>query len=119
MRVYLRKLFPHDITHEVSITKPIVDDFFESNYDHNVFFKQGDPCKNEYIITFNNAKDHRFGGDFKSMYKDDCLDVDDILIIKKQDDSTYLFSFSKKGDNTYAKYSMYFFGNKRHVLIDE
>ena len=29
MRIYVRKMFPHDITHEVSVRTDIVQDFFE------------------------------------------------------------------------------------------
>ena len=30
MKIYIRKMFPHDTTHEVSITTDIVADFFEN-----------------------------------------------------------------------------------------
>jgi hypothetical protein len=28
MKIYVRKMFPHDITHEVSVRTDIVEDFF-------------------------------------------------------------------------------------------
>ena len=57
MNVYLRKLFPHDLTHEVSITENIIADFFKGKKEGLTFYKEGDPNRLSYPIRFYKAKD--------------------------------------------------------------
>ena len=75
--VYLRRLFPHDITHEVSVTGRIVNQFFEQEVRDLSFFKEDIPHR--FSVDINSATDPRFGGQFKMMYANDMADVDDIL----------------------------------------
>ena len=74
MNVYLRKLFPHDLTHEVSITENVISDFFKGKRDGITFYKEGDPNRIEYPIRFYKSKDSRFSNNLKHMYQDEDLE---------------------------------------------
>lgn len=65
MKVYIRKIMKHDITHEVSLTAYVYYEFFDGG-DSVSFQINGEGSI--YDVTFNNATDLRFGGDFKTMY---------------------------------------------------
>lgn len=81
MKVYVRKLLDHDITHEISITTNIVKEFFDSQLSFNMFGKK---TNEEGIVTINSATDPRLGGDFKKLLRDEGdVDAGDIILIYK------------------------------------
>ncbi len=81
------------MTHEVSITSYVYYDFFEGA--DEVFF-QIDGKGYTYNVTFNNATDLRFGGDFKSMCR--ILDVKegDYLIVSRTGDKSFSISIERR-----------------------
>ena len=82
MNIYVRKIFPHDVTHEVSVRKDIVYSFFEGNCQNLQFI--GKKSKSEGIVTINSATDPRFGGYFKRLLLDEGrANINDILLITK------------------------------------
>ena len=120
MKVYVRKLFKHDITHEVSILVSIIKKYFEDDYGYHTFVKKGDKTCHKYKVNFNTAKDARFGGDFKSIYKDDNACVGDFLIIRKIESHLYEFSIVQRGSQIYDNVARFFPGPRdRHALVDE
>ena len=84
MIIYLRKLFPHDLTHEVSVLSEICNSFFDGK--KTLSFRNGDDESDNknYIVTINSATDPRFGGDFKSIYAKKDPKVNDIIMITKK-----------------------------------
>ena len=117
MTIYLRKLFPHDLTHEVSVLSEICKSFFDNK--SVLSFRNGDDenDKNNYTVTINSATDPRFGGGFKSIYSNRDPKVDDIIMIIKKGDLFYL-SLIKPKDSRYSTFKDLFkTKSERHTLI--
>ena len=68
MKLYLRKLFAHDISHEVSVTETIISEFFDNERDNMIFVREGRENGKQYKVCINKSKDARFGGEFKTIY---------------------------------------------------
>ena len=117
MIIYLRKLFPHDLTHEVSVLSEICNSFFDGK--KTLSFRNGDDesDKKNYIVTINSATDPRFGGDFKSIYAKKDPKVDDIIMITKKG-GVYYLQLIKATSPKYSTFIDLFAGkNERHTLI--
>ena len=119
MNVYLRKLFPHDLTHEVSITENVINDFFQGKREGLVFYKEGDSNRIEYSIRFYKAKDSRFSNNLKHMYINEDVNEGDILIIRDIGNDMYSLSIAKSGTQMHCKIKDFFSGKQRHLIIDE
>lgn len=119
MNVYLRKLFPHDLTHEVSITENVINDFFQGKREGLVFYKEGDSNRIEYPIRFYKAKDSRFSNNLKHMYINEDVNEGDILIIRDIGNDMYSLSIAKSGTQMHCKIKDFFSGKQRHLIIDE
>ena len=119
MKVYLRKMFNHDITHEVSVTETIISKFFEGERDNLVFVREGHENGTRFPVLINKSKDARFGGQFKSIYKEDQVKEGDILAIKKREDGIYSLSVIYQDAENYEQIEMAFSGKERHVVIDD
>ena len=113
MRVYIRKIMEHDMTHEVSITQYVYHAFFEGK-GFVSFQIKGEGYM--YNVTFNDATDLRFGADFKMMCR--ILDVKegDYLIIQKKDDNLFSINVDKKEFAKNKPYIAYFTGTRRHLI---
>lgn len=114
-QIYIRKIFPHDLTHEVSVTTEVVDEFFEGG-SRFTFFKG---CNHDihYTVTINNATDPRFGGDFASLWSADKLSIDDLIIVKKLNSREYELTTAKKGNALYQYMEHTFVGKQRHAVL--
>ena len=78
MMIYLRKVFAHDTTHEISITKNIVSNFF-NNMD--VFKIIGKKSSKQAEVTINNATDYRLGNEIKKLIiEEGNIEIDDLLL---------------------------------------
>lgn len=117
MRIYVRKIFPHDVTHEVSVRTDIVEDFFDGNSNGLIFI--GKKSKFEGEVTINNATDPRFGGAFKSLLTHEGkITVNDILLIYKHSSLKYELEIVKKDDPRYFNYIVLFENKNRHAYLD-
>ena len=119
MKVYLRKMFSHDITHEVSVTETIISKFFEGEKDNLIFVREGHEKGTKYSVLINKSKDARFGGQFKNIYKDDNIKEGDILAIKKREDGIYSLSVIFHDSEIYDQVKMAFSGKDRHAVIED
>lgn len=113
-KVYIRKMMKHDMTHEVSITSYVYYDFFEGA--DEVFF-QIDGKGYTFNVTFNNATDLRFGGEFKNMCRIIGAHEGDFLIMTRIGDHQYSLSLAKKGSSSTKQYLPYFTGTRRHLIV--
>ena len=113
MKVYIRKMMKHDMTHEVSITQYVYYDFFGGK-DIVTFQIRG--IGHMYTVTFNDATDLRFGADFKSMCR--ILDVKegDFLIINRIGDNNFSLDVDRKNVAATKKYIPFFTGLRRHLI---
>ena len=118
MKVYLRKLFAHDITHEVSVTETIIADFFDNERDKLVFVREGQENSTQYMVRINTSRDARFGGDFKTIYKEDNVKEGDILAIKKLPDGRYSLSVIFENTPVHNHVKLIFEGKERHAISD-
>lgn len=119
MKVYLRKMFNHDITHEVSVTETIISKFFDGERDNLVFVRDGHENGTRFSVLINTTRDARFGGQFKSLFKEDHVKEGDILAIKKREDGIYSLSVIYQDAENYEQIKMAFSGQERHVVIDD
>ena len=118
MKIYLRKVLDHDVTHEVSITKDVHADFFDNSSDLE-FYKKTEKTK-KYKVTVNNATDRRFGGEFKSLLRDlGDISTNDIIVIFKLSNG-YSVDLIKQNDSKYETLSNMFSYTQeaRHIIID-
>lgn len=114
-QIYIRKIFPHDLTHEVSVTTEVVNEFFEGK--SRFTFYKGENHNTRYTVTINNATDPRFGGDFASLWTSDRLAVNDLIIVKKLGPLEYELTTAKKGTSLYQYMEQTLTGNQRHAVL--
>lgn len=119
MKVYLRKLFKHDITHEVSVTEAIIEEFFDNKRNDLVFVRDGQENGTQYKVCINKSRDARFGGEFKAIYREDNLKEGDILAIKQLPDGRYSLSIIYENSPLYGQIDLIFEGKERHAISDE
>lgn len=122
MRIYLRKVFNHDITHEVSVRSDVVKDFFNNASRNITFYKKGSTM-HRYSVDINSATDPRFGGSFKDLLRAaGDISVDDIISIRKMD-GYYDLEIIYPEDKRYETYFSLFpserggDGRDRHQII--
>lgn len=114
MKIYVRKILNHDITHEVSVTTSIVREFFDGK---TSFYMIGKKSNEKGVITINSATDPRFGGDFKQLLRKegDVSEGDIVLIYKYQ--NHYVVDIITKQDAKYESIMELCKEDKRHTLL--
>lgn len=114
MRIYIRKIFPHDITHEISVTTDIVKNFFDDQTSLNFI---GKTSNYRGTVTINSATDPRFGGDIRTLIeKEGVVEVDDLILIEKAK-TFYIIQTICKNDKRYQILFDLFEGKNRHVVF--
>lgn len=115
MKIYVRKIFNHDITHEISVSKPIVSSFFDSKDSFNA---RGIKSNESALITINSATDPRFGGKCKDLLsKEGGIVVNDLIVFYKGN-KEYLLEIIKFDDKRYTTFSELFnTATDRHKII--
>lgn len=118
MRIYVRKYDNQCITHQISVTKDIVKDFFDNAPDHtNLTFKGKNSGKTANVIMLL-ATDPRFGGNIKNLINDEGgADLDDLLVIYK-DKTQYTLEIIKKADTRYSTFFNMYVGTDRHLILN-
>lgn len=114
MDVYVRKIFPHDLTHEISVTGKIVSAFFDDL--QTMIFYEGEDDSRQYSVSINNVTDPRFGGDFKQLCG--TLSIDDYIVIIKLKKGLFKLYTVRKGADGFLLLEKFFHGEKdRHAII--
>ena len=117
MKVYARKLFPHDITHEVSVRTDVVEEFFGGKTQGLIFVGKRSGFEGE--VTINSATDPRFGGKIKSLLTNEGrADVNDILLIYKLGGDKYEMEIVKPDDARYFNLMVLFRDKDRHAFLE-
>lgn len=114
--IYVRKIFEHDVTHQVSIDQYVYEHFFHGRETFS-FTVQGETSRYEVNVRY--PTDKRLGGQFKEMCRRLHYQVDDLLVIKSLDDGLYQMSLIKLNSQRYAQYAACFHGMERHALLCE
>ncbi len=117
MRVYARKLFPHDITHEISVRTDTVREFFGGKTTGLMFVGKRSGFEGE--VTINSATDPRFGGRIKALLSDEGgATVNDILLIYKLDGDRYMLEVVNQKDPRFFNLMILFRDKDRHVYLE-
>ncbi len=118
MRIYVRKYDNQCITHQISVPKDIIRDFFD-NSPHNAVLKfRGKNSSNTANVTVLLSTDPRLGGDIKRLIADEGgADVDDLLIIYK-DKTDYVLEIMKKTDSRYSSFFSMYVSTDRHLVLN-
>lgn len=117
MKVYARKIFPHDISHEVSVRTDIVEGFFDGNTQGLIFV--GKLSGFEGKIAINSATDPRFGGQIKSLLVNEGkADINDILLIYKLGGVKYELEIVKPDDVRFFNLMILFRDKDRHAILE-
>lgn len=111
--LYIHKVFPHDITHEVGFTQEVHFLFFNSSY--YLPFTKSDSSY-IYNVTVNDVTDLRFGGDFKSMLPH-TLSVGDFICIEKNE-TKYNLSVLSGNSETAKRYNTILGVRQRHIIFE-
>lgn len=118
MKIYIRKLFAHDITHQISITREIVSDFFENGNNNQNFKFRGKNSGFEGDVSILFATDPRFGGDIKNIIeKEGGASVNDLLLIYKFD-AYFLLEIVRPSDVRYNHFFELYNNKERHVICN-
>lgn len=114
MKIYVRKILNHDITHEVSVTTSIVREFFDGKTSFDMIGKKSNE---KGVVIINSATDPRFGGDFKQLLRKegDVSEGDIVLIYKYQ--NHYVVDIITKQDAKYESIMELCKEDKRHTLL--
>ena len=90
MNIYLRKILKHDITHQISVTKEILNGFFGVFEEKEATQMKGKNSGFVGTVTFLLSTDPRFGGDIKQIIqKEGDMEENDILLFVKLVNSLY------------------------------
>lgn len=115
MKIYVRKIYPHDVTHEVSVTTDIVAEFFDGESSMTFVGKNSGQRG---TVTINAATDPRFGGAYKNILEaEGGVEVDDLTITYKNRND-YSIEIVRPRDNRYPVFFAMFEGRDRHLIAN-
>lgn len=102
-KLYIKKIYPHDCSRQISTTKYIVQNFFESKGGEKIVVK-GKNSGNIEVVTLYDTTDIRFSADLKTLIKKECnnqdVTVNDLLIFTKKKNEI-LLEVVKSSDDRY------------------
>lgn len=119
--IYIRRIATeHDLTHEINIGKPALNNFFEGNL-HLTFHHINDYNK-IYEIDINSfSDDPRFGKEVYNLINDEGgIEIGDLFIVYKQSKQDYLAEVVKKTNAKFDFFNQLYTkpdSNKRHSFI--
>lgn len=111
--LYVHKVYPHDLTHEVGFTLDIHSMFFQKKYFMKFILNGGGRT---YGIIINDATDLRFGGEFKSMLPY-TISVGDFICIERWGE-LYNLTIRRASSPSGMKYDRLLGIRQRHLLFD-
>ena len=117
MNIYLRKILKHDITHQISVTKEILNGFFNV-YEEKASTKvTGKKSGFTGTVTFLLSTDPRFGGDIKQIINNEGgMDEDDILLFVRAKNG-YTLEIITKADSRHDTF-IAIMAEERHLIIN-
>lgn len=117
MNIYLRKILKHDITHQISVTKEILNGFFNV-YEEKASTKvTGKKSGFTGTVTFLLSTDPRFGGDIKQIINNEGgMNEDDILLFVRAKNG-YTLEIITKADSRHDTF-IAIMAEERHLIIN-
>lgn len=117
MNIYLRKILKHDITHQISVTKEILNGFFNVYEEKASTRVTGKKSGFTGTVTFLLSTDPRFGGDIKKIIDNEGgMDEDDILLFVKAKNG-YTLEIITKADSRHSTF-IAIMSEERHLIIN-
>lgn len=117
MNIYLRKILKHDITHQISVTKEVLNGFFGVYEEKEAAIMRGKKSGYLGTVTFLLSTDPRFGGDIKQIINaEGGIQVDDILLFVKEKDS-YVVEVISTSDERHSTF-ISVMNIERHLVIN-
>ena len=117
MNIYLRKILKHDITHQISVTKEILNGFFGVYNEKASTQVKGRKSGYTGTVTFLLSTDPRFGGEIKQIINNEGgMEEDDILLFAKSK-SGYVLEIITK-DNSMHDTFLSIMSEERHLIIN-
>lgn len=117
MNIYLRKILKHDITHQISVTKEILNGFFGVFEEKESTQMKGKHSGFVGTVTFLLSTDPRFGGDIKQIINNEGgMDEDDILLFVKSKNG-YVLEIIKKTDYRHDTFAN-IMKEERHLIVN-
>ncbi len=117
MNIYLRKILKHDITHQISVTKEILNGFFGVFEEKESTKMRGKLSGFTGTVTFLLSTDPRFGGEIKQIINNEGgMDEDDILLFVKSKDG-YVLEIIKTTDERHDTF-INIMQEERHLIIN-
>lgn len=117
MNIYLRKILKHDITHQISVTKEILNGFFGVFEEKASTQVKGKRSGYTGTVTFLLSTDPRFGGEIKQIINNEGgMDEDDILLFVKSRNG-YVLEIITKADSRYETF-INIMKEERHLIVN-
>lgn len=117
MNIYLRKILKHDITHQISVTKEILNGFFNVYEEKASTRVTGKKSGFTGTVTFLLSTDPRFGGEIKQIINNEGgMDEDDILLFVKAKNG-YTLEIITKADSRHSTF-IAIMAEERHLIIN-
>lgn len=117
MNIYLRKILKHDITHQISVTKEILNGFFGVYNEKASTQVKGRKSGYTGTVTFLLSTDPRFGGEIKQIINNEGgMEEDDILLFAKAKNGYVLEIITK--DNSMHDTFLSIMSEERHLIIN-
>lgn len=117
MNIYLRKILKHDITHQISVTKEILNGFFNVYEEKASTRVTGKKSGFTGTVTFLLSTDPRFGGDIKQIINNEGgMEEDDILLFVKAKNG-YTLEIITKADSRHSTF-IAIMAEERHLIIN-
>lgn len=117
MNIYLRKILKHDITHQISVTKEILNGFFGVFEEKESTQMRGKHSGFTGTVTFLLSTDPRFGGEIKQIINNEGgMDEDDILLFVKSKNG-YVLEIIKKTDPRHDTF-INIMKEERHLIVN-
>lgn len=117
MNIYLRKILRHDITHQISVTKEILNGFFGVNEEKASTKVTGKKSGFTGTVTFLLSTDPRFGGDIKQIINNEGgMNEEDVLLFVKSKNG-YILEIITKADSRHDTF-ITIMAEERHLIIN-
>ena len=117
MNIYLRKILKHDITHQISVTKEILNGFFGVSEEKESTKMTGKNSGYTGNVTFLLSTDPRFGGDIKQIIQNEGgMQEDDILLFIKSKNG-YVLDVIGASDSRHETF-ITIMKEERHLIIN-
>lgn len=120
-QIYIRRIATnHDLTHEINIGKPALNNFFEGNL-HPVFHSKKNPLQ-KYQIDINSSDDDpRFGKQVYDFLNDEGgVEIGDLFVVYKANKQDYFAEIVKTTDKEFSFYNHFYDNadsNERHTFV--